>query len=234
MKKINKTHQDEEEYGVVTVSSSSELSGFPNLITFPEELEGSFANSFILQVSEMLSGPYRTEPITILIGSGGGSLRAALSVRNYMATLRRAGIVFRTIVPAYAYSAGAFIAASGNKGHRFAFPTSEIMIHAVQGVILGDFYSDLKKGYSRLQEDMKFYLSILAFEISKDEENKVDQSLFEQNLEKIISMCQSNGTWMNEHQAKDLGIIDHIRVPILLNPETFKKTISQEGAFSHD
>lgn len=151
-----------------------------------------------------------------------------------MATLRKAGIVFRTIVPAYAYSAGAFIAASGNKGHRFAFPTSEIMIHAVQGIILGDFYSDLKKGYSRLQEDMKFYLSILAFEISKDEENKVSQPLFEENLEKIICMCQSNGTWMNEYQAKDLGIIDHIRVPILINPETFKKTISQEGVLSHE
>ena len=71
------------------------------------------------------------EPINVLINTYGGSARGLMLIYEAM-KLAKERCVVKTICLAKAYSAGSLILASGSTGHRYIFPTAEVLVHNLQ------------------------------------------------------------------------------------------------------
>lgn len=217
--------------------SSGNTSPLRNTIVFPASLRHDFFVSFVSQMTSILEKQKQnneSSPVNILINSQGGCLRTAFALRNYISSLRKQGVIIRTIVPSFAYSAGLYIAASGSKGYRLAYPEAELMVHAIQSFLFGDFYSDVKKNYKRLSRDMKIYLSSLAFEMAKDENNEVTRENHLATLNSLEQMCQNNGTWLNAQEAKEKGFIDQVTTPLFKPQKKQKMDFGLQDLFSFE
>lgn len=182
-------------------------------ILLPKKITSELINKIISEVTILCSTS--PDPLTILIDSDGGSLQAAFACRDILAWARKKNVV-QTVVTGSAYSAGAYIAACGSKGHRWAFPRSELMIHALQTVTFGDYYRDHERERVRLDRFMRQYISSFAFECEKTETGEANDEDMKKKAEILTRLFQEGDSWIDTEEAKSLGIIDHIGVPDLI------------------
>ena len=92
-------------------------------------LEGEIADEMACDFVRNIIFLYRQnkdEPIDVLINSHGGSINAEMLIYDVMQSISDK---IRTWCIGKAYSMGAVLFASANKGNRFILPNAEVMIH---------------------------------------------------------------------------------------------------------
>ena len=109
------------------------------IIFITGEINDALANTVVAQLL-YLEAKDSTKDIDVYINSPGGSVTAGLAIYDTMNFIK-CGV--STICIGMAASMAAFLLSSGEKGKRFALPSSEIMIHQPLGGAQGQA-SDIK------------------------------------------------------------------------------------------
>lgn len=133
--------------------------------------------------------------INVYIHTNGG---AATGMSNIYDVMQMIHAPVKTILLGKAYSAGAWVLATGTKGMRFALRSAKVMIHGSQFIfpIPGFDFTNSKN-----------YLEFVSAE--NDAMLKVMAKHTNQSFEKVKADCQTE-CWMDAKEALAYGIIDHI------------------------
>jgi len=135
------------------------------------------------------------EEIYVFINSNGGDASATNQLLNL---IKFSDITINTVCTGVAKSAGATILMSGTKGHRFAMPGSEIMIHSITYSNLPGLSSNDLKQYAK---DLDFFEENVLKHMSK---------MTGKTVAFIKKAIKNKDLEMTPLQAKKFGIIDHI------------------------
>lgn len=130
---IEKTHYGERAYDIYSRLLKDRIIFIGDAITPP------MANSVVAQLLFLASQDDK-RPIKLYINSPGGSVTDGLAIYD---TMQHVKVPVSTICVGFAASMGAILLAGGTKGHRYALPNAEIMIHQVAGGTEGQA-SDIK------------------------------------------------------------------------------------------
>lgn len=130
--------------------------------------------------------------IFMYINSPGGIVTSGLSIFD---TMNYINPKVNTIVMGQACSMGSFLLMAGEKGKRFALPSSRIMIHQPSS------------GFQGQASDIEIHAKeILAL---RDRLNKVYAERCGQSLE-VVEKAMERDNFMSPEQAKEWGLIDEI------------------------
>lgn len=135
------------------------------------------------------------DTINMYIMSPGGSVSAAMAMYDVMQNIEPP---VATYCIGEACSAAAFLLLSGAKGERYALPSSRIMIHQPWGGAEGSA-SDIAIQAAEVQRVKDQLYRRMAFHTGKDI--------------KVITRDCDRDFFMDAEQAKEYGIIDHIKMP---------------------
>jgi len=130
--------------------------------------------------------------ISLYINSPGGSVTAGLAIYDTMQYIQPD---VSTICIGMAASMGSFLLAGGQKGKRFALPSSEILIHQPMGGARGQA-SDIKIAADHILRTKARLNRILAENTGKPLE--------------IIERDSDRDFYMTAEEAKEYGIIDEV------------------------
>ncbi len=133
-------------------------------------------------------------PISIYVNSPGGSVTAGLAIVD---TMNFVPCPVATYVIGQAASMGSVIACSGAKGHRFALPHAENLMHQplLAGVLEGQA-TDLEIEARHILRMREQLYGIYARQTGK-------------TYEQIAKTCERN-TWLTAAQMAEYGLIDKI------------------------
>ena len=131
--------------------------------------------------------------ISIYINTPGGSVYAGLAIYD---TIQFIKPDVQTTCVGIAASMGALLLAAGAEGKRFALPHARIMMHQPSGGVRGQA-SDIA-----IQAEQLIYIKrLMAERIAHHTGQTVEQ----------IQEDSERDRWFTAEQAKDYGIIDHVR-----------------------
>ncbi len=133
------------------------------------------------------------EDITIYINTNGGDVSALSNMYDVVQMIKSP---VRTICIGKAYSAGAFLLASGQKGKRFITKNSKVMIHGLQFGFPMSSKSESENYLGFLEQENKYILDTLVKHTG-------------QSAKRIIADC-SNDLYLDAKEALDYGIVDVI------------------------
>lgn len=135
------------------------------------------------------------DPIELYIHSNGGAVSGLTNIYDVMQMISSP---VKTICIGKCYSAAAVILAAGQKGERYAFKNSSIMIHGIQAgfPIPGDDMTSSKSYLSHLQEYNDNLMKILSKHTGH-------------TVAKIKEDCKQD-VWMSAKEALSYGLIDEI------------------------
>lgn len=159
------------------------------------------------------------DEITLVINSRGGEVQSMFSIIDAMNVVESP---IRTLVMGQASSAGAVIAAAGNK--RLMTETSRIMIHELSGVYFGTL-TNVKEA---IQQGEKEHLKALKI-LSKASGKSTD------DLQKLIKKTDK---FLDAKAAKKLGLVQEIvksdsasviKLSESINGESFEVAVDEEG-----
>lgn len=136
------------------------------------------------------------EPVTIEINSPGGEVTSGLAIID---TMQYVKCPVRTVVCGMAASMGALIAASGDRGERFATAHSRLMIHQPLGGLGVSQASDIEIYAKNIQHTKKELNMLLAVACN-------------QPIEKIEADTDRD-YYMSAQEALEYGLIDGIIQP---------------------
>ena len=133
--------------------------------------------------------------IEMYINSPGGDVSALINIYDIMQMIASP---IKTICMGKCYSAAAVMLAAGTPGERYAFKSSNIMIHGMQAKfpIPGYDITNSKTYYSYLKNSNIELMKILATHTK-------------QPLEKIQEDCKRD-LYLSAKEAKEYNLIDHI------------------------
>lgn len=137
-----------------------------------------------------LGGHSKTEPITLIINSPGGSVPDGLALLD---CLRCNCSELITVAVGESASMGAVLLAAGTPGHRHVGQNAMVMLHQVRGGAYGSA-PDLERQYTELQRCNEHMLDLLATFTGKDREKirtDIDRDL-----------------WLTPQGAVDYGLAD--------------------------
>lgn len=163
------------------------------IIFITGEINDALANTVVAQLL-YLEAKDSTKDIDVYINSPGGSVTAGLAIYDTMNFIK-CGV--STICIGMAASMAAFLLSSGEKGKRFALPSSEIMIHQPLGGAQGQA-SDIKIQAEHILSLKKRLNEILAKNTGK---------LYEQ-----IEIDTDRDNYLTAEEALSYGLIDRIFV----------------------
>lgn len=138
------------------------------------------------------------EPITLYIASPGGECDAGWALIDFIEKLKKRGIPIITICAGSCSSMAAVILSAGTKGHRYAFPSSRIMIHQAGIELTGGKLDDI----ANTTKELQYWTDISAKYLSK----VTKKSLKEVQKE----LCYDN--YMSANEAKKFGLVDKVDV----------------------
>lgn len=161
------------------------------IIFLGTEIDDTVANLIIAQLL-FLQSEDKSADIKLYINSPGGSVTAGLAIYD---TMEHIAPDVSTIVVGIAASMGAFLAACGQKGKRYALPNSSIMIHQPSG------------GFSGTAADIE----ITAKEIIKIR-SRLNEILAQKTGQTVkkISADSDRDFWMSAPEAKKYGAVDAV------------------------
>lgn len=133
-------------------------------------------------------------PVTLYIHSPGGSTYAGLAILDIMKSIQNP---IHTVCLGMAMSFGAVLLLCGDKGNRYAYPHSKVLIH--QPHVMGEF-----KGPA---EDIRIFAESVKKE--KDSLNEIIARATGQPLERVIQDTNRD-TWFSSKEAFEYGMIDKI------------------------
>ncbi|MBI2798247.1 ATP-dependent Clp endopeptidase proteolytic subunit ClpP [Candidatus Saccharibacteria bacterium] len=161
------------------------------IIFLGTEVDDTVANLIIAQML-FLESEDSTADIKLYINSPGGSVTAGLAIFD---TMDHVKCDVSTIVVGMAASMGAFLAAVGKKGKRYALPNSRIMIHQPSGGFQGTA-SDIEITANEIVKIRHRLNEILA--------KKTGQDL------KKIEIDSDRDFWLSAGEAKEYGLVDSV------------------------
>lgn len=139
--------------------------------------------------------------IPIVIDSYGGSI---YGLTRMIDIIKSARVPVATIVLGKAMSAGAILLAMGTDGYRFAGPNSTILIHDASSGTEGKVH-DIENQTAELVRLNKLIFARLAQQSHKSDDF-------------FLKLLDSKGhidLFLTPQQAKDYGIINHIKTPLI-------------------
>lgn len=163
------------------------------IIFITGEINDALANTVVAQLL-YLEAKDSTKDIDVYINSPGGSVTAGLAIYDTMNFIK-CGV--STICIGMAASMAAFLLSSGEKGKRFALPSSEIMIHQPLGGAQGQA-SDIKIQAEHILSIKKRLNEILARNTGKPVEQ--------------IEIDTDRDNYLTAEDALSYGLIDKIFV----------------------
>ena len=163
------------------------------IIFITGEINDALANTVVAQLL-YLEAKDSTKDIDVYINSPGGSVTAGLAIYDTMNFIK-CGV--STICIGMAASMAAFLLSSGEKGKRFALPSSEIMIHQPLGGAQGQA-SDIKIQAEHILSIKKRLNEILAKNTGKPVER--------------IEIDTDRDKYLTAEDALSYGLIDKIFV----------------------
>ena len=162
------------------------------------EITLSSACEFVMEIT-LLVEEDAEKPIDIFINSQGGDLRAGFMIYDVLKGLKtEVNLHCQSI----AFSMAAIILASGKKGHRFAMPHSEILIHEpfITGGV-GGSASSIERTAESILKKKRMSVEALSSDTGKTEKE----------IEDAISI----DNFMNAEEAIAFGICDSIETSIV-------------------
>ena len=163
------------------------------IIFITGEINDALANTVVAQLL-YLEAKDSTKDIDVYINSPGGSVTEGLAIYDTMNFIK-CGV--STICIGMAASMAAFLLSSGEKGKRFALPSSEIMIHQPLGGAQGQA-SDIKIQAEHILSIKKRLNEILAKNTGKPVER--------------IEIDTDRDNYLTAEDALSYGLIDKIFV----------------------
>ena len=163
------------------------------IIFITGEINDALATTVVAQLL-YLEAKDSTKDIDVYINSPGGSVTAGLAIYDTMNFIK-CGV--STICIGMAASMAAFLLSSGEKGKRFALPSSEIMIHQPLGGAQGQA-SDIKIQAEHILSIKKRLNEILAKNTGKPVER--------------IEIDTDRDNYLTAEDALSYGLIDKIFV----------------------
>lgn len=161
------------------------------IIFITGEINDALANTVVAQLL-YLEAKDSTKDIDVYINSPGGSVTAGLAIYDTMNFIK-CGV--STICIGMAASMAAFLLSSGEKGKRFALPSSEIMIHQPLGGTQGQA-TDIKIHADRIIKTRQTLNEIL----SKNTGQPLD----------VIERDTERDNFMSAEEAMKYGLIDKV------------------------
>lgn len=155
------------------------------------EVDLYMANIIIAQLM-FLESEDPDEDITMYIQSPGGSVTAGMAIHD---TMKFISCKVKTVVQGQAASMGAFLLASGEKGHRYAQPNARVMIHQPLG------------GFQGQASDFEIHAKEILF--IKNKLNKMMAEYSGQDIEKVTHDTDRDN-FLSAEQALEYGLIDGI------------------------
>lgn len=140
------------------------------------------------------------DPIYIYISSPGGLCDAGWALVDMIEKLKSKKIEVNTICAGSCSSMASVILAAGTKGHRYAFPSSRIMIHQAGFGLFGPG-GKLDEMANEVRE-LQYWTDLTAKYFAKVTNKNV----------KEIQKALSYDNYMSTNEAKKFGIIDKIDV----------------------
>ncbi|HEX4866470.1 MAG TPA: ATP-dependent Clp protease proteolytic subunit [Acidimicrobiales bacterium] len=162
------------------------------IIILGTDVNDDIANIICAQML-FLEGEDPDKDIWLYINSPGGSVTAGMAIYDTMQFVNPA---VATICMGLAASMGQFLLAAGEPGKRFALPHARIMMHQPSGGVRGQA-SDIA-----IQAEQLIYIKrLMAERIAHHTGQTVEQ----------VQADSERDRWFTAEQAKDYGIIDHVR-----------------------
>ncbi|MGC8460687.1 MAG: ClpP family protease [Candidatus Dormibacteria bacterium] len=148
------------------------------------------ASAFMIRHELMVLDQMGTEPITLIINSGGGSVTAGMTIYEVMKSCRSQ---IHTVCTGMAASMAAILLASGDK--RSAKPNARIMIHNLSAGAGGNI-ADIRTQVKEMEHTEEEMINLMAFHTGRTPEE----------YRKAID----RDNWMSAEQAKEFGLIDSV------------------------
>jgi ATP-dependent Clp protease protease subunit len=140
-------------------------------------------------------------PVTIYISSPGGECDAGFAIIDCINELKRKEIEINTICFGSCSSMASVILASGTIGHRYAFPSSRIMIHQAGIEATGGKLNDI----NIIQHELQVWT---------DNMNKIFKKQTGKDLDELKALT-SYDNYMSAAEAKKLGLIDKVKTKLI-------------------
>ena len=163
------------------------------IIMFAGGVDDGEANLIIAQLLFLSNEDNKTD-INFYINSPGGSVTAGMAIYDTMQFIQPD---VATICMGLAASMGQFLLCSGAPGKRFSLPHARIMMHQPSGGLQGQA-SDI----AIQAEQIIFIKRLMAEKIAEHTGQTVEQ----------VEADSERDRWFIAEQAKEYGIIDHVRV----------------------
>ncbi|RFU67073.1 ATP-dependent Clp endopeptidase proteolytic subunit ClpP [Bacillus sp. V59.32b] len=161
------------------------------IIMLGSGIDDNVANSIVAQLL-FLEAENPEKDITLYINSPGGSITAGMAIYDTMQYIKPN---VSTICIGMAASMGAFLLAAGEKGKRYALPSSEVMIHQPLGGAQG--------------QATEIEIAARRILFLRDKLNKVLSERTGQPLE-VIERDTERDNFMVAEKAMEYGLIDKV------------------------
>ncbi len=163
------------------------------IIILGTDVNDDIANIICAQML-FLEGEDPEADIWLYINSPGGSVTAGMAIYDTMQFVKPD---VGTICMGLAASMGQFLLCAGAPGKRYALPHARIMMHQPSGGVRGQA-SDIA-----IQAEQLIYVKrLMAERIAEHTGQTVEQ----------VQLDSERDRWFTAEQAKEYGIIDHVRV----------------------
>ena len=163
------------------------------IIILGTDVNDDIANIVCAQML-FLEGEDPEADIWLYINSPGGSVSAGMAIYD---TMQFVEPDVATVCMGMAASMGQFLLCAGAKGKRYALPHARIMMHQPSGGVRGQA-SDIA-----IQAEQLIYIKrLMAERIAHHTGQPVEQ----------IQADSERDRWFTAEEAKEYGIIDHVRV----------------------
>ena len=140
------------------------------------------------------------DPIWLFIGSCGGLCDAGMALVDMIERLKKKKIIVNTVCVGSCSSMAAVILSSGSKGHRYAYPSSRIMIHQASVMMAGGSYAEMQNEANEL----RYWTETIAKAFAKVTGKHI----------KEIEKAMSYDNYMSAVEAKKFGLVDKIEAVI--------------------
>jgi ATP-dependent Clp protease protease subunit len=191
------------------ITKPYELLAAPEIVSFVGEITDESAAVFRrdLEVAEHNAVAAGQDILPVCIDSIGGCL---YSLAGMIDSLKACNVTIATVVESKAMSAAAILATCGAKGHRYMGPLATIMIHSASGGLHGTL-EEVEKDTMELKRLYDIFMEIMARNCSK-----------KKNFFKDKIRVEGPEWYIDAEVAKDLGLIDHVGIPVLETNITYK------------
>ncbi len=140
------------------------------------------------------------DPIWLFIGSCGGLCDAGMALVDMIERLKKKKLIINTVCVGSCSSMAAVILASGSKGHRYAYPSSRIMIHQARMLMASGSYAEI----ANEANELKYWTETIAKSLQK----------MTKKTPKEIELAMSYDNYMSASEAKKFGLVDKIEAVI--------------------